>query len=379
MDTRRRIFITTILTSFLFFLIAGPVVNLVISFILPPAKVTGLDYLKRNNEVILNWDSNLDYDLAGYEITLNDTIVQNLNLTATSTTAQLYDLQQGDNKLTINAIDNGGRKSETLEFNIVIDQEIKSEEIVSNRIMNVYQEKMLYIILFSLCFFGLITWSLFYKYTTRSLLLINTFPVFVILPYLFLVISINESFFSLQSKLIFSSASTLGAGMLIYLICLTVNILNGSIVLKNSLPLEQAAKAAQFIFTLISSYVLFIFIYVTNQNLVIKLISVLIFTTFLTLSCFESIKEVSVNQKLLRSVTISFVLILAMLLLSIWPVEGVYVVLSISIFYYILLNTALEIRNRISKNLYIEFTVLIVLIAFTLLTNAIWGIRGTII
>jgi hypothetical protein len=69
---------------------------------------------------------------------------------------------------------------------------------------------------------------------------------------------------------------------------------------------------------------------------------------------------------------------LSIIVLSIWPIQSIYSILSAAVIYYILLNIALENRPKLSKNIWLEYIFLILLVIILLFTNSTWGINGTI-
>src|SRR5207244_4360607 len=75
------------------------------------------------------------------------------------------------------------------------------------------------------------------------------------------------------NKFIFTSATTIVLAVVSYLLILTSNIINGSLYMQ--LPLEQAGKASQFIFGLISTYVMLIYLFSTGFELWVKLLVIL--------------------------------------------------------------------------------------------------------
>ena len=73
------------------------------------------------------------------------------------------------------------------------------------------------------------------------------------------------------------------------------------------------------------------------------------------------------------------VMALSIVVLSIWPIQSAYSILSAAVIYYILLNVALENRPKLGKSIWIEYIFLAILIVLLLFTNSVWGINGAIV
>ncbi len=210
-----------------------------------------------------------------------------------------------------------------------------------------------------------------------ALITIGLYPSIAILPYLILTLSILLTIGSPINKFIFSAGLSVGYAILTYLLILTSNILNGS--LQISLPLEQAAKATQFIFSLISSYLMMVFILGANLQISMRLLYIIPFIFYFSYSGIWFLKGISSKQIFVKAIGVTMTMGLAIVVLSIWPIQSAYSILSAAVIYYILLNVALENRPKLGKNIWIEYIFLATLIVLLLFTNSVWGINGAIV
>jgi hypothetical protein len=164
---------------------------------------------------------------------------------------------------------------------------------------------------------------------------------------------------------------------LMYFVLLDVNILNIS--QKLEMPLEQAGRAAQFIFTLLSSYAVLILFFGANFNFFEKLLIIIPFIFVITLLSLYSPRDSSLGQSVVKSLSISLAIAVGVFVFSIWPVNFIYAILSIAVIFYILLSLGMEFRTRLPRQVYYEYISLVIIIVFLLLINSVWGILGPII
>lgn len=179
---------------------------------------------------------------------------------------------------------------------------------------------------------------------------------------------ISEKTLSLLILLVF--------GFSIYFIILTVNILNVSYISR--IPLAQAAKAANFLYTLFGAYFSFLLILRAGVEIPFKLIPFVLVVFLLTLNTFWFKKE-SVKQ--LFGETIAVVLIMGTLfcIFLIWPLSVEVATMLYIVVFYILLGLGLEERETTSTLMEIEYVVLLVFTIFLLLKLTAWGINGPIV
>lgn len=220
-------------------------------------------------------------------------------------------------------------------------------------------------------------WTLFFKRKGLSLLTIGTFPGMAAFPFMLLFVSIITSIFSGVGQLAIAFISSLVFWLVVYLLILTANVLNGAVLFN--IPLGQAGKAAQFIFSLISSYFLIAFLFGAVFPIEARIGLIATFVFYFSYVNMWALEDINNRQAWLSAVSITAVISMATLVLSIWPIESIYTTLSLVVILYILLNVALEMRQRIGSMIWLEYAVLTFLIVLILFTNGIWGINGTLV
>lgn len=377
LGTRGRAVATAIFTASLLFIIVSPIYRSLFELITPPATVENIQVIQKDKEISLSWDFSRENDVVKYIVyvdgqeplevdrSLNNTLVSNL---------------QNDKQYSVSVVarDNVNAESAKNVFNV------KPAEGISSFTVNktpAHDDNFSYIISNSVIIIAILfflnLWVLFFNVRKTALVTIGMYPSIAILPYLILTISILLTIGSTINKFLFSAGLSFGFGILVYLLILTSNILNGS--LQISLPLEQAAKATQFIFSLISSYLMMVFILGANLQIAMRLIYIIPFIFYFSYSGVWFLKGINSNQILLKSIGVTMTMALAIVVLSIWPIQSAYSILSAAVIYYILLNVALENRPKLGKNIWIEYIFLATLIVLLLFTNSIWGINGAII
>lgn len=219
-------------------------------------------------------------------------------------------------------------------------------------------------------------WILFFKVKGERLITVLLFPaISVFATSLFSELLIATVFSDLgQLSLVFISSIVFW--FFTYVTLLTINILNTAYL--QDIPLGQAARAAQFVLSLIISYLFFFLIFSNDLFIVFKLLGVGIISMLLVFISLWSIK-LRIQQRLNASLAIGLLLVLATGVLSTWPVASPYLALVLSLVMYICLGIALEIRDIISGWIWIEYGSLFVLIVVMLCLVAEWGINGALI
>lgn len=377
LGTRGRAIVTTLITAILLFIIISPVYKSVHEFLTGPATVANIEVIQKSREVSLTWGPNRETDVVGYVIFVDNSERQNIDRSVNTTI--ISDLQSNKSySIAISAKDTQGNLSGRQTFNVTLSDKINSFKV--NEI-DTSSEAVVYILANSVLIIGILfvmnLWVLFFNVKKTALLTIGAYPSIAILPYLILTISILLTINNNLNKFIFSAAIAIGYALLSYLLILTANILNGS--LQISLPLEQAAKASQFVFSLISSYLMMIFILGANLNIVLRIVYLLPFIFYFSYSGIWFLKGLAKDQVLIKATTITLIMGVTVIVLSIWPVPNVYSILATAIVYYVLLNIGLENRAKLGKNFWIEYSILFGLILILLFTNAIWGINRTLL
>lgn len=219
-------------------------------------------------------------------------------------------------------------------------------------------------------------WVLFFKSKQGSLFAVSLFPGLAALPLLLGSESILQ-----QIRTEFGQVAVLliiGAGvwLISYLIILTTNVVNGLILY--GIPLGMAGKASQFIFTLIATYLLLVQFFSSDLPTEIRALVLMVYTFAASYSaCWQILgkrREVSMTAG-----AISGVVGLAILVISIWPLDPIWSSLFVIVVYYTLLNIALETRQRLNNMIWIEYGLLISLVCLIIFSAANWGINGSLL
>ncbi len=165
-------------------------------------------------------------------------------------------------------------------------------------------------------------------------------------------------------------------GITIYFLILTANILNISYISR--IPLAQAAKAANFLFTLFGAYFSFLLILRIATDIQFKLIPFVLVVFLLTLNTFWFKKE-SFKQLFGETIAVVLFMLTMFVVFLVWPLSVEVAAMFYIIIFYILLGLGLEERETTSTLMGIEYTILLVIAGFILLKLTNWGINGPII
>lgn len=381
LDTRQRAILAVFLLGSLMFLALSPLSSIFGEAILPPAQLNNITVVQKAREIDISWDRAGERDIKGYYIAVDGQRIADEKLNNPDVDNYgVYDLEQGkDYKLQIGAEDLAGNISNLAEITVT------TKEQNSTAILNAREESsensrsiaMLAIFLSAVTFI-LTNWILFFKVSGKRLLTVSAYPSVALVPLIILSYSLVLTISNSVYKTLYALIVAIAYVFVSYLLVLTANILNGSKV-HGQLPLEQAAKASQFIVGLISTYLILIYTFSSNLNLLVKIVFVLAFVYYFTYSSLSSVKELNEYNIMLRTVSVVLTMFIAILAISVWPIESIYSILVVAIIYYIIFNVALEVRGKVGRSLWVEYAVLIGLVTLLLVTNSVWGINGTII
>lgn len=374
--TRGRAVFTSILVGLIVFAVSSPIATNLYELIFPPSQVTNIKIVEKNNELDITWGKNLENDLAGYVVSLNGE--EEIKLDKETLNYSFYQLDNSTSyTLNLSSIDESGKRSTT--FVTVVQPKEKAETSEFNLVSEPNNSRTIILtaIAIAVVLFLLNLWVLFFKLNKSTIFTIAAFPAFCIIPFLIFSFSLIASVNNFGNKLLLSLIVVAAVTAVNYLLILTSNILNGSI--YQELPLLQAGKASQFIFSLISSYLILIYAFGSYQDFLLRIIVSLPFIYYFSYSSIWMNKNVSSNQVFTRSLAITLIMGLTLLVVSIWPIDSVYAILAASVIFYILLNVALEIRKNLNRTVWVEYGVLTVLILILLFANSSWGINGSII
>lgn len=221
-----------------------------------------------------------------------------------------------------------------------------------------------------------VVWVLYFKVQGISFVAIAMFPGVAIFPY---VLAADRVVSSITDYLSAGAAALLATAvywLVSYLLILSANVLNGAVLYD--IPLGQAGKAAQFIFSLVSLYLLYGFTFSVGLPIHYRIIMIALFSAYFSFSSIW-VLQISMRQVIINTLAITTMLVYLTLLMAVWPIQSVYVTLLAVIFMYMMLNIALEMREKLSNMLWIEYGLLLALAVLILITNSTWGINGVLL
>lgn len=375
--TRERTILTAIIFGFALFLYTNPFIKLIGNYILPPGQPVNIEVTKNAEGLNLKWEAPPESDdVKEYIINYTLEDVTTSFVTAENAYTFIETGQRSMYQFELISVDTYGKTSSPAK--ISIDTQIEELPIVFRQHDSyVYSAttSIIFSLLVCIVLAILTTWVLFFKIDFLGILTISIFPSISLFPFLIFSFTYLSSLNAFITKFIFSSGVVFLGGILAYFLILTSNILNGT--RQKKLPLEQAAKAAHFIFSLISVYLSVIYVYAASYNIIAKIIIVSLFVMYFSFSaCYFVADTKKTYRSLVKGLAITLTLAISILILSVWPIISTYTVLSVAIIYYVLLNIALETRQILSKYIYIEFLILLLLVFVILGTSASWGIIG---
>lgn len=377
LTTRNRAVVSSVVIGMAFFLLLSPVVSSLFSFILPPVAPRNVEVIQKSREVDMAWDNkNVDIDVTGFKISVEG---QEFTMDANADSYIISNLENDrPYEISFYSVDNLGRTSSPITFSVIPSNRTNSYEFNTfNEVEYNQRTVILTTVAIAVLTLILTQWILFFRLKGRGLFTVGFYPSVSLAPFLLLASSLYFSINSSVNKSVYVIAVAIGISVLSYLIFLTTNILYISI--KQTIPLEQAARASQFIISLISSYIIFIYALSSNYGLGVKLAIIVPFIFYFTYSGIWILKDISNRQVLDRTVVITLVMIFTIIVILVWPINVIYSILAASVIYYILLNVALDYRTKLNLNYWIEYIVLIILVSILLVTTAMWGINGSIV
>ncbi len=379
-STRRRIVISALITAMIFFGITSPVITYFSDLLATPATPAGVSLVQGVEKLTVRWDNPRQLDIIGYDISLRDQ-QQRVGIEETETSFDLGVSYPIVFKIT--AIDPLGQSSTIVESEVVALEEgqiAKTVNITDSLPADTSRAQNFLLRAFILSFivFGLTAFSFQFIFPNVKSILLSTYPAAILFPYALIVLPLFGEAGGSVAGVVISFIATIVVFFLTYFVMLTTNILYAS--MSINLPLEQAAKATQFIFSLISSYVVLIVGFSADISFTSKLALIAPFFILYTFLSIMMQKGVKMINALYRTAGICLTIVFGIFVLSIWPVDFVYAILTVAVIYYILLSIALELRNqKLQRYVWVEYTVLIILITLLLFINSFWGINGPLI
>lgn len=378
---RRKILFSSFVSGIFFIIICTPFINL-FSDILSNQKniqysyeqVGGVVKIKLINKSII---LGTNVKIINEEVSLNNIFLeprsqfdQTINISKTPTVLEIVEVDQLNRSIGVSSISINDLTANSQGGNELNNAENETYPSLTSDFT------------IRIVFLGLIIWILSFFSLSHDLvmgktLMLSFYSSLVISPLGLLALSIGFSDPHLWSLIISIASLTVFFVVLIYFVLLDVNIINIS--QKLEMPLEQAGRAAQFIFTLLSSYTVLILFFGADFIFFEKLLIIIPFIFLITFLSLYSPRGSSGLQSIVKSSSISLSIALSIFVLSVWPVNFVYAILAIAVIYYILLSLGMEFRSKVPRQVYYEYFTLIAIVIFLLFINAVWGILGTII
>jgi hypothetical protein len=201
----------------------------------------------------------------------------------------------------------------------------------------------------------------------------SSFLVFILALFLELVVFQHIGRISERTMSLFVLVAF---GAIIYLLILTVNILNVSYISR--IPLAQAAKASNFLYTLFGAYFSFLLLFRSGVEEIVRLFSFILVVSLLTLNIFWFKKE-SLKQLIGETSGVVVIMLTLYLVFMIWPLSVEVLTMFHIVVFYILLGLGLEERETTSFIMRVEYIGLLIIAVVLLLRLAVWGINGPIL
>lgn len=382
-NIRRRVVFATLICSFLFFLFNSPFVDFISDFLSFPAQIEKVTVLKESNNLRVSWESSKD--VRSFIFKANG---ENLSLDASvnETSVEISKfIASGNYLIGVSYIDNLGRESVPVQVNAesLISNTTGQELIVVENFLNNQglQARGGYIFLTSLVIsiVGglLLSWIFLRDFSNNRTWFLIFYFIFLLFAFLNLSLTFLLGQEVVTNRYLILIISTPIFYIVTYLLYLTVNILQNS--LHYDLPLEQAAKASQFIFSLIGGYFVIFSVMSASRSIMEKIGISGVFIGVFTLASIAMNKKLEIKEALFKTAMIAATIIFSIFVLSLWPINYIYIVLAIAVIYYILLSVALEVRTTVPKYSYYEYLILTFLIILLLFLGSEWGIRGSLI
>lgn len=231
-------------------------------------------------------------------------------------------------------------------------------------------------LLLGLLVFVGICWVVEWKIRYIRFFTVAFFPAIFITVFTFFVrLSLLQSFLSLRGWL-FSFFLLVVFIFLLYFLILNSNILNiGSL---TAVPLERAAKTAQYIYSLIFGYLLTVVVYSLALPIYARLLIVVVMFFYLTYQTFWTL-NISSKELINLTIAVGSIFSLWAFIISLWPMPPAFVAIAFTTFLYLTFGLGLDRVGKISILSRIEyFTVLAIVLTFCIMVST-WGINGRLI
>lgn len=377
MSTRQRAIFGALFLGVITFMVISGFFQFVISFLLPPSSPTNVRVEERYGEVSFTWDKVQEFDVENYRIYVDNSEYVKLRNDVGNYLITELDLNQKNN-IELVATDSTGRDSSRISYTTSGNGSQISEFLNPFDAQAVsLRDNVIYSLVLSVIILMINSWVLFFNHSRKSFSVTGVYPSIALFPFFILGFTLFDSINNQVARLVLVLAMSAVFAVLGYITLLTNNILHGSI--KMQLPLEQAAKAVQFIFSLLSTYLIMIFVLGADIDIFRRLVFILPFIFYYSYSSIWFLRHLRKKDVFNKSILLTLLVGLSIVVVAVWPIDSVYSILFSAVVYYILLNVALENRKKIPYGYWVEYLVLISLAIFILFTTAFWGINGSII
>ncbi|GIW58927.1 MAG: hypothetical protein KatS3mg086_212 [Candidatus Dojkabacteria bacterium] len=379
LTVRQKVTISSFLLSLLIFFLISPLGSILVSLVTPPKTVKNIFILSKNNEIEISYSQNKEVDFSAYIITLKRAGTVEKEILTQETRVLISDISDSvEYDLEIKSKDKFGLESSTVATKVTPSFELDSQTLNSFDRDNTFDFYLISNVLVVVVVGSIFSfWIVGFNQNKQVAFTIILFPVLTVMPILLFISSVSFYINHIDNKFYFSTLSSVGLFFVFYFLFLTMNILFNAHF--RSIPLEQAAKASQFIFILISTYILLIYAFGSNVNFIFKigLVSLMIF--YFSYVSMWTLKEISTEQITIRSLVMVMIMVMSVVIFSIWPVNYIYAMLSSAIIFYIMLSISLEVRTFLGRYVWLEYGILVLLTTLLLLFTSSWGINGSLI
>ncbi len=238
--------------------------------------------------------------------------------------------------------------------------------------LNVLFESLLLGAIVFIGFLWIVEWNVRYiRYFTVAF-----FPALFVSVFSFFVrLSLLQSFFSLKSWLL-SFILLILFIYLLYFLLLNSNILNISSI--TAVPLERAAKTAQYIFSLILCYLITIIIFSLDLPVEVRIIVVSLMFFYLTYQTFWPL-NLSSTELFSITGTLGIIFTLFSLVISLWPLSPPFVAIVFTTALYIVYGLGLDRVGKITSLSKLEYLTVLTVVGFFCIFVSTWGINGRLI
>ncbi len=224
-------------------------------------------------------------------------------------------------------------------------------------------------------FFG-IWWVVEFRVKYFRVFTVLLFPaLFILVVSIFADLSLFQSVFRLSGTLM-SIVIGLFISVISYFLILSSNILNVSSV--SGIPLERAAKTAQYVFSLLFTYFSIMLVNSLSLNIWVKIICMIIIFTYV---CYQTfwILSLPANKLHFISLTTSLLLSVSLPVLYLWPIKPEFIALFYTTSLYVILGRALDRTGGSNVGLIFEYSIVVLVVTLYCIISAVWGINGRLI